>query len=93
MKVAVDYNNMDGYINYDEVAKTIEVFLPDEAKRREVEDYLKQAHTLLVPGADCKAPFVSRSVVARESLDDFYSALSRLWERTDVAIQWSRRVN
>ena len=92
MKVALDYKNQDGYACYDETAKTIEIVLEDEAKRLEVISFLDQPHLIAVPGAKCNEPYINRTVEAKNSREDFELALSRLWEKTEVLVQWSRRI-
>ncbi len=92
MKVALDYKNQDGYAFYDEKDKTIEIVLEDAAKRLEVISFLEQTQVIAVPGEKCNEPYIKRNVEAKNSREDFELALSRLWEKTEVLVQWSRRI-
>lgn len=90
MKVALDYQNLDGVVCYDEMTRTIRVELADEERCRAVRDYLAKPVTLNLPGPTCADPYVETSVNAADSVDDFTLALTRLWEKTGVLVQWSR---
>ncbi|MGI6093263.1 MAG: hypothetical protein GX348_05690 [Veillonellaceae bacterium] len=88
-RVAVHYGNDNGFVEYNLETKTIKVKLANDAKRREAEEYLAKEHTIAVAGADIR-DFEARQVIASQDVESFKLALTRMWEATDVHVDWSR---
>jgi hypothetical protein len=89
-RVAIHYENDNGYIEYDVASKQIKVVL-DNAKRQEVEDYLGKQH--IISNANLTVhDFTDQPIVPAESLDNLKLALSRMWKNIDVLVDWSRPV-
>ena len=89
--VAVSYGNDLGWIEYDDSAKKILVHLANEEGKKKAEDFLSQKLTLKVPH-ETLMDFTEETIDPAASRRNFELALSRLWEKTQVHVDWSRPV-
>jgi len=90
--VAIQYKKELGYIEYDAKKKVTLVVLDDEIKRRAVEGYLEKTHEIGVPYENLR-DFRKKSINPTADVESFKIALTRLWEATDVHVDWSRPVD
>lgn len=90
-RVAVQYDNQVGYIEYDPATKQLEVKLPNEEKRQAAISFLTTKRVLRTPQQSLMN-FKEWEAVPTENMESFEAALGRLWENTDVHIDWSRPV-
>jgi len=88
-RVAVHYGNDNGFVEYNLETKTIKVDLADDAKRREVEEYLAKEHTIAVAQNDIR-DFKDQKVIAAHDVENFKLALTRIWEAIGLHVDWSR---
>ena len=90
--VAISYKNDLGWIDYDEAAKTAVVNLANEEGKKKVEDYLNTTHEINIPH-ETLMDFTEETIEPWSSKENFQLALTRLWENTDVHVDWSRPVD
>lgn len=90
-KVAVQHNNQCGYVEYDQADKTIKVVFDNTATRQIIEDYLASEHVIRVAGTGL-LDFENATVRPAESVEQLKIALTRIWEKTGVHVDWSRPV-
>ncbi len=90
-KVAVQYNNKCGYIEYDEVSKSVKVAFDDAVTRQIIEKYLASEHVIRVAGEGL-LDFKDVTIRPAESAEQLKTALTRIWEKTGVHVDWSRPV-
>lgn len=90
-RVAVHYNGDNGYIEYDKGAKTVRVALREGQVRQAAEAYFAAAMTIAVPQTGL-TDFAPRVIQPKESVEEFELAMTRLWEKTGVHVDWSRPV-
>lgn len=90
-KVAVQHNNKCGYIEYDQANKTIKVVFDEPATRQIIENYLASEHVVRIPGEGL-LDFKEVTIRPSESVESFKTALTRIWEKTGVHVDWSRPV-
>ena len=90
--VAVSYGDDLGWIEYDEAAKKITVTLGSDEGKKKAEDFLGKPLTLQVPHATLM-DFTEETIEPWSSKENFQLALTRLWENTDVHVDWSRPVD
>ncbi len=91
-RVAIHYNENNGYIEYAVDAKSAKVVLDSEDKKAEVEAYLAQDHEINVPH-ETLMDFSNQLVKPLSSVEDLKLSLTRLWGITGVYVDWSRPVN
>jgi hypothetical protein len=91
-QVAIHYGKSFGRIEYNPAAKTATVILDNPVKRRAVEDYLKQPRVM--PHARATLLDLEHlEIKPLDSVETFQLALTKLWETTDVLVDWSRPVD
>ncbi len=90
-RVAIHHENDNGYIEYDLATKALRIELANVAKRREVEDYLTSVQTLRAP-QETLLDFKQWQAIPTEDLANLKIALAKVWEKTDVYIDWSRPI-
>lgn len=88
-RVAVHYENDNGFIEYDPGSKQLNVILAAEAKKREVEQFLTAEHEINAPVHTIQ-DFKKCLVKPVDSLQNLKLALTRLWQATGVHVDWSR---
>ena len=89
--VTLNYNCHYGYVEYNEADKTAVVTLPEavaEAKAA-VEKYLATPLSLDVPQGDTIRDFATITLEPLSSKEEFQVALTRLWGKTGVRVEWS----
>lgn len=90
--VAIQYKKELGYIEYDAKERTATVVLDDAKGRRAVEAYLGEKHEIGVPHETLR-DFSKELIDPVADVESFKTALTRLWEATDVHVDWSRPVD
>lgn len=90
-KVAIHYGADDrGYVAYDTETKDLSVSLPNQEWADKVSAFLKQDHSIAhAMGLDT---YQELDIDPLESLGNLKLALTRLWEATEVQVDWSRPV-
>lgn len=90
-KVAIHYGADDrGYVAYDTETKELSVSLPNQEWADKVSAFLKQDHSIAhAMGLDS---YQELDIDPLESLGNLKLALTRLWEATEVQVDWSRPV-
>ncbi|MBS5936306.1 MAG: hypothetical protein KIA66_04900 [Veillonella sp.] len=91
-KVAIHYGADDrGYVAYDTETKELSVSLPNQEWADKVSAFLKQDHSIAhAMGLDT---YQELDIDPLESLGNLKLALTRLWEATEVQVDWSRPVD
>ena len=88
--VTLNYKGQYGCLEYDEEAKTFAVNLGGNAEaEKRVRDFLAQPHTLSIPKDACTYHFKTVTINAADSLEAAKTVLGRLWENTEVLVEWS----
>lgn len=90
-KVAVQYNDEIGYVEYEQASKTIKVVFENAATHQIIESYLAAEHHIRVPGEGL-LDFKEVTIRPAESVDNMKTVLTRMWEKTGVHVDWSRPV-
>lgn len=91
VKVAIHYDTeQHGFVTYDSDTKTVTVELPEQAWADKVLAFLKQDHS--IANAIGLADYEMLDIQPLESVESFKLALTRLWEATEVHVDWSRPV-
>ncbi|MDD6133120.1 MAG: hypothetical protein PUB49_00205 [Selenomonadaceae bacterium] len=90
--VAISYNNTLGWIDYDADAHKAEVHLDDEKGKALVEEYLGKTHEIMVPHKTLM-DFTHETVDPLAEEASFKLAITRLWNATQVHVDWSRPVD
>ena len=91
--VTLNYNCHYGYVEYNEADKTAVVTLPEavaEAKAA-VEKYLATPLSLDVPQGDTIRDFATITLEPLSSKEAFQVALTRLWGKTGVRVEWNTK--
>ncbi|MDY3974760.1 MAG: hypothetical protein SOY76_09075 [Veillonella caviae] len=79
-----------GYIAFNKETKDVEVVLPAEEWQQKVWSYL---HTVQqIEKATGLDTYETITIAPLESLENLKLALTLMWERTDVQVDWSRPV-
>lgn len=87
--VAISYNGACGWIDYDGDTKSAEVHLGDEKGKQLTEEFLHKTHRLGVPHHTLM-DFTTITVDPLADVKSFQLALTRLWNQTEVQVDWSR---
>ena len=90
--VAISYGDVLGWIDYDAAAHSAAVNLADDKGRAAVEDFLAKDHEVEVPH-ETLMDFTKETVTPLASQESFELALTRLWNETQVQVDWSRPVD
>ena len=90
--VAISYGDVLGWIDYDAAAHSATVNLADEKGRTAVEDFLAVDHEVEVPHKTLM-DFTKETVTPLADRESFELALTRLWNETNVQVDWSRPVD
>lgn len=91
-RVAVHYNEDNGYLEYAIDEKIVKVVLKTTEKKTAVEEYFAVEHEINVPH-ETLMDFDKVKIQPLSSLENFQLALTRLWGITGVYVDWSRPVN
>lgn len=89
--VAINYHDILGYIEYDGEKKEAVVTLPDEKGKALVEKYIHENHKIKIPH-NTLLDFSEEEIDPLVDVKSFQLALTRLWEDTEVHVDWSRPV-
>lgn len=89
--VAVSCRGANGWVEYDTEAKTVKVFLDDEKAVKDAEKFLSEKHDINIPHETLR-DFTTETIDPLESVEKFQIVLTRLWEATEVHVDWSRPV-
>lgn len=89
--VAISYHDALGYIEYDGDSRQAHVTLPDDKGRSLTEEYLNKTHEIRVPH-ETLLDFSQETIDSLADVRSFQIALTRLWEETEVHVDWSRPV-
>ncbi|MDU2064252.1 MAG: hypothetical protein E6713_05350 [Sporomusaceae bacterium] len=90
--VCIHYENDYGSISYNEADKSFCVKLANEAKRREIETYLSTEQTIHIASGATIRDFADQTGLPTESLAFFKQVLTRLYNHTQVLVDWSHPV-
>ena len=86
---AIQYDvNQRGYIAYDKDAKTVDVVLPDAQRVEQVRNYLQESQA--VENAVGLDTYETVDIHPLDSLENLKLALTRMWVRIGVQVDWSR---
>lgn len=91
-QVAVHYGEDLGYIEYAVDTKTVKVVLHTAEKKAAVEAFFAAEHTVQI-ARETLRDFSTVKIQPLSDLETFKLALTRLWEATDVLVDWSRPVD
>jgi len=89
--VAISYGNDLGYIEYDEEKREATVTIANAEAKKLTEDYLHQVHEMSVPH-NTLMDFTKEQVDPLKDEKSFKLAITRLWNKTKVHVDWSRPV-
>ena len=89
--VAISYQRDLGWIDYDGDKKTAEVHLANAEGKQLTEDWLHHKHEISVPH-ETLMDFTEETVDPLADVESFKLALTRLWNNTQVTVDWSRPV-
>ena len=90
--VAISYGDVLGWIDYDASVRSATVNLADEKGRAAAEAFLATDHEVEVPHKTLM-DFTKETVTPLSDCESFKLALTRLWNETDVHVDWSRPVD
>ncbi|XEQ95074.1 hypothetical protein SCACP_39770 [Sporomusa carbonis] len=90
-KVAIHHGNDYGFVEYDQESKKVKVVLDNAAIRQVVETYLASEHVIRLAGEGLM-DFKDVTVRPAESIDNLQAALTRMWEKIGVYVDWSHPV-
>ena len=90
--VAIHYEDTLGYIEYDGDAKKAVVTLPHEEGKKKAEAYLATTHEIAVPNMTLM-DFETKTIDPMADVRSFQIAMTRIWEETEVYVDWSRPVS
>lgn len=90
--VAISYGKDLGWIDYDAEAKRANVTLANEEGKALTEKYLAEKHEINVPH-ETLMDFTEETVDPLADEASFKLALTRLWNETQVHVDWSRPVD
>ena len=90
--VAISYGDVLGWIDYDAASRSATVNLSDEKGRTAVEEFLAADHEVEVPH-ETLMDFTKETVTPLAERGSFELALTRLWNETNVQVDWSRPVD
>ena len=90
--VAISYGDVLGWIDYDAASRSATVNLADEKGRAAAEAFLATDHEVEVPH-ETLMDFTKETVTPLADRKSFELALTRLWNETNVQVDWSRPVD
>jgi hypothetical protein len=89
--VAITYKDIFGWIDYDAVAKKISIVLDSVEGKQAAEKFLTEEHEIRIPH-ETLLDFTTEIIHPLADIESFKTALTRLWENTQVHVDWSRPV-
>ena len=91
-QVAIHFDKSYGRIEYDPQTKAVQVILDNPVKRKQVEEFLAQPRNLYHSRTTLQ-DFEVLEIKPLDSLENIKLALTKLWENTEVYVDWSRPVD
>ena len=90
--VAISYKNALGWIGYDADARKAIINLDQPEGKKLVEDYLAASHEINVPH-ETLMDHTEMTVDPLADIKRFQTSLTRLWNATQVHVDWSRPID
>jgi hypothetical protein len=90
--VAISYKGSLGWVEFDEATKKVIVNLGDDEGKALAEKFLTTPHKIKIPH-ETLLDFTDETIDPNLSADNLKLVLSRLWEATEVHVDWSRPVD
>ena len=90
--VAISYKDNLGYIEYDAENKKAVVVLADDEGKNKAEEFLQNVHKIAIPH-ETLLDFTEEDINPQADVESLKIALTRLWENTQVHVDWSRPVD
>ncbi|MCR5176552.1 MAG: hypothetical protein K6C05_06820 [Anaerovibrio sp.] len=90
--VAVSCRGANGWVEFDTEAKTVKVFLDDAKAVADAEKFLTEKHQIKIP-QESLLDFIEETIDPLADVESFQTVLTRLWENTEVHVDWSRPVD
>ena len=90
--VAISYEKALGWIDFDAASHKATVNLDNAEGKKLVEDYLSTTHKINVPHKTLM-DFTEELVNPLADIESFQTAITRLWNETQVHVDWSRPVD
>lgn len=91
-EVAISHNNALGFIEYNALTKKATITIADEKAKKAVENFLQKDLKIGLP-QDSLSDFKETIIKPLQDIRNLQIALTRLWEETDVHVDWSRPVD
>ena len=89
--VAISYEKALGWIDFDAASHKATVNLDNAEGKKLVEDYLSTTHKINVPHKTLM-DFTEEIVNPLADIESFQTAITRLWNETQVHVDWRRPV-
>ena len=90
--VAISYEKALGWIDFDAASHKATINLDNAEGKKLVEDYLSTTHKINVPHKTLM-DFTEEIVNPLADIESFQTAITRLWNETQVHVDWSRPVD
>lgn len=90
--IAISYGKNLGWIDYDGAGQSATVNIADDEAKGRVEAFLAAKHTIGVPH-ESLTDFTQVEIDPLKDVESFKLAITRLWEETQVNVDWSRPVD
>ena len=90
--VAISYKGSLGWVEYDEAEHKVKVTLGDDVGKARAEKFLTTPHNIKIPH-ETLLDFTEETIDPNTSAEALKIVLTRLWEATDVHVDWSRPVD
>ncbi len=87
--VTLNYKCHYGFVEYNPETKKVSVNLSVAEAKAKVEQFLHTPMIIDVPQGETIRDFVTTRLEPLASLDNFKVAMTRLWGKTDVRVEWS----
>ncbi len=89
--VAISCHNDLGFIEYDSISKAVNIVIDNTEIKERIQAFLNTSLTIQIPH-ETLHDFTTVTINPLADIDSFQLALTRLWEITDVHVDWSRPV-
>ena len=90
--VAISFKGSLGWVEYDEAEHKVKVTLGDDVGKARAEKFLTTPHNIKIPH-ETLLDFTEETIDPNTSAEALKIVLTRLWEATDVHVDWSRPVD
>ena len=90
--VAISCRNEMGWVEYNPADQSIGVFIGDEKAKEDAMEFLSKTHEINLPQGSLRV-FKPEVIDPKKDVRSFQIALTRLWEATEVHVDWSRPVD